>query len=208
MTGVKGFDFRASEERLIGIAGPMASGSYTMGEHLADKYRFMHFSIREFLRGEALSQNRDPNRRTLLEINQQLHSEDGLAVMCLKGIERWEEREDRGLEGLVISGIRILGDAEEVKLRGGTLVYLDAFVANRYLWARHRDPNLTELTGHFAFKEKDDKQYRGVGGPTAPNLQEVRALADVDLHNTQSNPDDTREFMLHKDSVLKSVVRP
>lgn len=52
-------------------------------------------------------------------------------LFAFKGIAQWDEQREEFPGGLVVSGIRILGEAEEIKDQNGTVVFIDAIVEER-----------------------------------------------------------------------------
>src|SRR5579875_3462272 len=110
------------ESKLVGLSGTLGSGKDTAANHLVNEHGFMHVSLGDVLRVEARRQGRDTERPTLIEIGMRLREKYGsLGALCIKGIEQWAEQRERYVGGLVISGVRVLGEAQEIKDQKGTL---------------------------------------------------------------------------------------
>lgn len=175
--------------KLAGISGTFCSGKDTGSRHLEER-GFMHVSTGDILRAEATRQGRDHERPTLIEIAVELNRQYGsLGARVLKGIEQWEERREHFLGGLVVSGLRVLGEAEEIHTQNGTLLFTDAPVQIRYERAKTRaieegrTVELADIGSLEDFIESERVELEGLGGPERPNLRAVETIADVVIQN-------------------------
>lgn len=178
---------KGTQSKLVGLSGTLGSGKDTVASHLVDKYRFMHVSLGDVLRVEARRQGRDTERPTLIEIGMRLREEYGsLGALCIKGIEQWDEQRAKFAGGLVISGVRVLGEAQEIKDQNGTLVFIDAPAEERYrrLVARNRDYETSRTFEEFVAHEKIELD--GLGGTNSPHLRAVERISDEVIQNIGS----------------------
>lgn len=175
---------------LIGLSGTLGSGKDTVASHLVNEHGFMHVSTGDVLRIEAKRQGRDTERPTLIEIGMRLRKLYGsLGALCLKGIAQWDEQRESFPGGLVVSGIRVVGEAEEIQDQNGTLVFIDAPVEERYrrLIARARDYEVSKTFDEFVAHE--EIELHGLGGANSPHLRAIEAIADTVLQNTGTEAD-------------------
>lgn len=198
---------KATSPKLAGIGGTFCSGKDTGSRYLEER-GFMHVSCGDILRAEATRQGRDHERPTLVEIGVELNRQYGsLGARVLKGIERWEESRDQFLGGLVVSGLRVVGEAEEIQFQKGTLIFTDAPVRTRYERAKARaieEGRTVELGGVGSvedFIESERAELEGLGGPERPNLRGVEAIADAVIQNVGTRA----EYFQNLDRVLGLV---
>ncbi len=59
---------------IIGITGTLGAGKGTVVDYLKEKYGFVHFSVREFLRGEVLKRGMEPNRDSFTSVANDLRA--------------------------------------------------------------------------------------------------------------------------------------
>jgi len=180
-----------SGSKLIGIAGTLGAGKDTLAEHLVKTKGFLHVSTGDVLRVEATARGLDPTHRpTLIEIGIELRATHGMGALSLKGAEQWQERRDEFAGGLVVSGIRILGEATGIQDQGGTVVFVDGPAEIRY-------KNIMQKRGraegtfntYEEFIEYEAKEMYGLLGPDSPNLSAIRGIADVHLWNSGKEED-------------------
>lgn len=194
-----------SPHKLVGLSGTLGSGKDTVASHLVTEHGFMHVSTGDVLRIEAKRQGRDTERPTLIEIGMRLRELYGsLGALCLKGIAQWDEQREEFPGGLVVSGIRILGEAEEIKDQNGTVVFIDAPVEERYrrLIARNRDYEVSKTFDEFVAHE--EIELHGLGGASSPHLRAIEGMAHTVLQNTGTEADIISEI----DTLLGFTIPP
>lgn len=172
---------------IIGLAGTFASGKDTLAHYLVQHYNFLHVSTSDMVRQEALKERGSIERPVLHEVADKLRHTHGAGVMVDLAIKLFEaklaERED--YKGLVVSGLRSLGEAKAIKAAGGTLVFTDAPIEIRYerMVSRQRDAE-TRLTLD-EFKAQEAKELEAVDDSDAAfNILGIRDMADVRLVNS------------------------
>lgn len=183
-------NFDNQKFKLGGISGTFCAGKDTGALHLTDK-GFMHVSTGDVLRAEATKLGKDHKRDTLIDISVELRrNHGGIGAIVLKAIEQWEEQQETFKSGLIISGIRVLGEAGVLKSLGGTLLFVDAPVEMRYARAKKRateDGRTIELIGIKSladFIESERAELEGLRGPERPNLRGIEKIANKVIQNT------------------------
>ena len=174
-------------KQLIGVSGTLCAGKDTAARYLADRYGYMHVSTGDVLRSEATRQGKDHERVTLIEIAVQLRKAQGnMGALIHAALHQWRAKQADFPDGLVISGLRVLAEAEELKRLGGILLFLDAPVVMRYerLRQRHRDGEMIRNLQDFIAYEQTEMD--GSGGSERPYLRGISSIADIVLQNAGS----------------------
>lgn len=173
-------------KHILGLAGTFASGKDTLAHYLVREYNYHHISTSDMVRQEALKERGSIERPVLHEVANQLRHTHGAGVMVDLAIKTFaaklQERDD--YDGLVVSGLRSLGEAKAIKAAGGTLVFIDAPLEVRYerMVSRKRDDE-TRLTLE-EFKVQEAKELTPNGeGDEAFNILGIRDMSDVVVFN-------------------------
>jgi dephospho-CoA kinase len=174
-----------NSSRIIGLTGTFASGKDTLANYLVAEKNFMHFSTSDILRQEALRLRGSTERPVLFEVANQLRRERGADVFVQISLEMYRGHTDKKYAGVIISGIRSIGEVEAIHQQGGTMVFVDAPVETRYerMASRQRDAE-SQLTFE-EFKAGEEKEL-ALADPTdkaVQNLSAMRKMADVHLIN-------------------------
>lgn len=190
----------SANTQLVGLAGTLNAGKDTGAEHLAERYGFLHVSTSNILRAEAERYKLTPDRVTLTDIGINLRREyNSEAALVIMAIERWQAERDRYMGGLVVTGLRVIGEAEEVRKRNGRLLFVDAPIEVRYarMIARQRDAETTQTLEQF--KERSLIEFEGVPDDRKqPNLRAIMGISRV-LHNDLNDP---KPFLRELDEIL------
>ncbi|MGH7234521.1 MAG: AAA family ATPase [Candidatus Saccharimonadales bacterium] len=174
--------------KLVGLSGTFYAGKDTAADYLEKHFGFMHVSTGDVLREEADSQGKDHKRDTLIEIGVELRKLYGsLGALVIRGIEKWERQRESYPGGLVVSGLRLVGESMEIKNQHGKLLFIDAPVGVRYERAKESTSagkNKHDLPGSLEqFIESERAELEGIGGVERPNLRGVQAIADETILN-------------------------
>jgi dephospho-CoA kinase len=170
--------------KIIGLAGTFASGKDTLAHHLVTRYNFLHVSTSDMVRAVAEAEYGNIERPTLVRTANELREKRGPGVLAELSLERYEEDQDK-YDGVVVSGVRSLGEVEIIRKTGGTMVFVDAPMELRYqrIKARHRS-NEEKLTFE-QFKASEELEEHAVhDNPYVQDLIGVKELSDVLLFNT------------------------
>ena len=170
--------------RIIGLAGTFASGKDTLAHHLVTNYNFLHVSTSDMVRAVAEAEYGNIERPTLFKTANELREKRGPGVLVELSLERYEEDQDK-YDGVVISGVRSLGEVEVLKKTGGTMVFIDAPMRLRFerVKARHRS-NEEKLTFEEFKTSEEIEEHAEHTDPYVQDLLGVKELSDVLLFNT------------------------
>ena len=176
--------------RFILISGPLGAGKNTAADHFAQTEGLLHVSSSDILRDEARERGAEADREGLSAVALELHREyDTLGALTLLCMERWQAQMDEYSAGLVISGIRIVADAQEAKDHQAKLLYVDAprHIRIQRILARNRDGDAQVSVE--ARTERDIVEYEGTDDPGAPCLRGIQSLSHVVLQNDRTIPE-------------------
>ena len=197
-----GGEFEEYGAQFVGLAGTLGAGKDTGADHLAESHNFLHVSTGDLLRDVARRQGLDTDRNTLVELGIQLRQEYGSqGALIIKAIEQWREERDRHMGGLVVTGMRAIGEAQEILNNGGALLFVDAPVETRYhrILARQRDGETSKSLNQFI--EHDIIEFDGDRyDATRPNLGAIKRMSQLVLKNSSN---DVRSFIYELDHELR-----
>lgn len=169
---------------IIGLSGTFASGKDTLAHHLINAHDFYHVSTGDLVRAVAMELHGNTERPTLVSTANQLRAERGSGVLVELALEAFKDKQNL-YKGLVISGIRSLGEAEALKNSGGQLIFIDAPVEKRYQWAMARmRANEHKLTFKEFQASEEAEMHSARSSDTAQNIAAVKELANINIQNT------------------------
>ena len=130
--------------RIIGITGTLGAGKGTVVEYLKEKYGFVHFSVRDFLKEEVLRRGLEPNRDSFTQVANELRAAHSPSYVtdCLY------ERAARQPHDAVIESIRTPGEIDALQAKG-----------NFRLWAVDADPEIRYSRAVLRNSETDHVSY-------------------------------------------------
>lgn len=168
---------------IIGLSGTFASGKDTLSHHLVQTYNFMHISTGDMVRAVAEAEYGNTERPTLVKTANELRAKRGPGVLAELAVERFEE--ERGsYTGVVISGIRSLGEANVIQAKGGVIVFVDAPIEVRYQRIKDRHRANEELLSFEEFKASEDVESNALhDNPAIQDIPGVRDMADIVVFN-------------------------
>jgi len=161
---------------------------------LVNERGFMHVSLGDLIREDTQAIYGNTNRPTLFKHANELRADFGPGVLVEMAQTRFAEANEE-YRGLVISGVRSIGEAEQIKHSKGTLIFVDADSKIRYerAFARKRDLEATITYKEFiASEEKELDKPRDNKGEQ--NLLGVKDLADFTVDNGGTEEELIREF--------------
>lgn len=177
---------------IIGLAGTFASGKDTLAHHLVKNYDFLHISTGDMLRQEAMKTHGSIERPVLHEVGTTLRQAKGAGFLVELALQTFtakrQERDD--YKGLVVSGLRSLGEAKAIKTAGGVLVFVDAPIEVRFkrMAERKRDQETKLTLEEFAAQEANELAVEG-NDDAAFNILGIKDMSDHILDNGQSLKD-------------------
>lgn len=164
--------------RIIGITGTLGAGKGTVVEYLKEKYGFVHFSVRDFLKEEVLRRGMEPNRDSFTQVANELRAAHSPSYVtdCLY------ERAAQQPHDAVIESIRTPGEIDSLQAKG-----------NFRLWAVDADPEIryrravlrNSETDHVTYETflANERREMSSTDPNKQNLSVCIARADAVLQN-------------------------
>ena len=163
---------------IIGITGTLGAGKGTVVEYLKEKYGFVHFSVRDFLKEQVLRRGMELNRDSFTQVANELRAAHSPSYVtdCLY------ERAAQQSHDAVIESIRTPGEIDALQAKG-----------NFQLWAVDADPEIRYKRAVLRNSETDHVSYETFlaneqremtsSDPNKQNLSTCIARADVVLQN-------------------------
>lgn len=178
---------------IIGLVGHPSCGKDTVADYLVEKYEFVHVStsnlIRDYIKENNLG---EPTRENMLTVGNELRRKSGPGILSTMSLAKNADR-------LAISGIRVIGEAETIKLAGGKIICVTAPLESRYARAQARG-RVGENITLDKFKQAEDKELTN----SDLNAQNVNAVIDM-ANFTISNEGTLEELYKKVDEVLQQV---
>lgn len=176
--------------QFVVVTGKEGSGKDSYGDHLAE-HRYMHVSAGDVLRARARAQGfKDSIPRSVLSrIGDELKQEFGPSPIVKSTIAEYKRQQENFPAGLVISGLRRVGELTAFKDCGAVQVWIEADDDRRFTNQSQRGRG--DQQDREAFLERSRKEYYGDtdGGGDGVNLQAIESLADCVVVNDGSLED-------------------
>lgn len=184
----------------IGLAGTLNAGKDSLGDILHKEHGFLHVSTGDMVRLMKKREFGADSPKALLLRNDpyinKLRAEKGPGFLIEAIYEDWLAQKDMFPGGFVASGIRAIGEAEEIQRLNGIIIFVDADPKVRYERAvtRARDANEKGRTfEEFLATERSETDV----DPEDKNIQNLPAMkrmADIIIENDH---DDVETFQEH-----------
>jgi len=164
--------------QIIGLAGTFAAGKDTISDALGKDFGYHHISTGDMVRELAQKRHSSVERPILYETAQELRREEGPGALVIEALKH----PDRPL---VITGLRSLGEANEIKKAGGLLVFVDAPIKIRYerMQSRARDEE-TRLSLE-AFKAFEETELCSGESDSDFNIRGIGEMSDVKIDSSR-----------------------
>lgn len=166
----------SNKPQLIGIAGSFASGKDTVAHRLVADFGFTHVSTSDIVREIALKERDSIERPVLFEVADQHRKRDGAGVFVRHALQKPRP--------LVVTGLRSLGEAKELKRHGGKLLFIDAPVEVRYERMKSRLRDAETSLNLEEFKANEEKEWHAGDDDASFNLSGIKSMADATIDNT------------------------
>ena len=174
----------------IAIIGREGSGKDSYGNYLAQR-GYMHVSAGDVMRSRARELGyTDPIPRSVLsKVGDEMKREFGSSPITEMTIAAYGLQKAKYPEGLVISGLRRVGELKSYKNHGAVLLWINADDERRFANQNHR--SRTDQQDLKSFLERSNLEYYGStdGGEDGVNLQAVEAMADCRVENNSTLED-------------------
>lgn len=182
--------------RIIGIAGTFAGGKDTLANYLVEHFNYRHYSTGDMVREESMQQKGSIERPVLHEVANNMRKTYGAGYFAQKALDKLADHGDAA--GIVVSGLRSLGEAKAVMQSGGVLMFVDAPVEIRYerMKARQRDDETVKTPEQF--KQGEAAEWFSGDNDADFNMRGIKAMAPLQINNASGLED----FLLHARQLL------
>lgn len=182
---------------IVGVSGTFSSGKDTLAVHLQEKYGFMNISTGDIVREIATSERGSVERPILVEVANGLRHKYGGAILVEKALDRYHNS-IRNYPGVIITGIRSLGEAKAIKSLGGTLVFVDAPIELRFSRMQKRQRDGESRITLDAFRQRESQEMHSGMTDADFNIAEIEKISDIKLNNNA----DLQTFFNNADKLL------
>lgn len=170
--------------KIIGIAGTLGAGKDTASSLLESSLNYMHISTSDMVRAESVRVHRSIDRDKLQATARSIRIAEGAGALSLRAIQQFRtERLSRELGGVIVSGIRAVGEAEAVQDNGGVVLFIDAPVEVRHarIASRRREGEVTATLQEFI-----DFETQELTGASASDqsINGIRVIANHIITNS------------------------
>jgi len=176
--------------KIIGISGTNGSGKDTLGEILAKDYGWLFVSISDLLRHEAVRRGLAVERHNLRAISAEWRKQFGPGVLMDRAVEEYKNQTQH-FNGLVISNLRNIGEANRVHELGVKIVWIDAEPQIRFQRTTSRGRSAEDAKTFQQFLQEEQDEMRDSGDENSLHMAGVKDKADIFLMN---NSDDLDKF--------------
>jgi dephospho-CoA kinase len=172
---------------IIGIAGTLSSGKDTIAKYLEENKGFLHPSTSDMLRAEKKRVFGDSPEALLVRNDpyaNKLRIERGAGFLIEMA---YAEFLSSNRPGLVISGIRAIGEVEKLREIGGKFIFVDADPKKRYERAQSRARDIQDKMSFDDFMAQEASESDGIDqtDKNVQNLPAMKRMADVVLYNNE-----------------------
>jgi dephospho-CoA kinase len=185
---------------VVGVAGTLSSGKDTISKFLEANKGFLHVSTSDMLRAEKRRIYGDTEEAILLRSDpfaNNLRKERGAGILVELA---YSDFLTRSYPGLVVSGIRSIGEVEKLQEIGGKFIFVDADPKKRYERAQSRARDIQDKMSFddFMAQEASESDNIDQSDKTVQNLPAMKDMADVVLYNNE----DLDAFLAAADKVI------
>ncbi len=175
--------------QLIGIAGTNGSGKDTVGQVLADNYKFLFISVTDILREELVRRGLPIERENLRQLSAEWRRQSGLGVLIDRAIAIYEQQPADRYLGLAIASLRNPGEVMRVHELHGKVLWLDADPAIRYqrVQAHTSERGAMRATedrkSYQQFLDEEKAEMQHSGDAATLSMADVKKEADIFITN-------------------------
>ncbi len=172
---------------IFGICGTFASGQDTTGLILAKKHQLFFVSTSDIVRQFAQAERGSIERPVLKEVATELRQNYGGSILVDRALDTFKLSDNQN--GVVVTGIRTLGEAKAIKNAGGKIIFTDAPVEIRFqrMVNRARDNEKNITINEFIAREL---QEASTGASDADfNRNSIANIADIKIINDKTLAD-------------------
>lgn len=172
------------KQLIIGVTGTFGSGKDTVASVLEKDYNLLHVSTSDIVREKSMERHGSIERNPYLqETATYYRKEFGGDYFARQAYKRYQDQAER-YNGVVITGIRSLGEARAIHDLGGIMVQVDAPIEVRYgrMVDRQRDAESQMTLDEF--KASEAKERTGGDDDASFNIDKLAEMADVKIDNS------------------------
>lgn len=157
--------------QIIGMAGMFASGKDTLAEYLVETRGYKHLSTGDMVREIAQEKHGSIERPVLFITAKELRETEGPGALVIEALKKGQP--------IVITGIRSLGEMNEIHKAGGIMVFVDAPLEIRYERMRSRSRDKEHMLSIEEFAANEQKEWYGGPLDSDFNLRDIKQRADT-----------------------------
>lgn len=174
----------------IAVTGPEASGKDVYAG-LLTKMGYLHIAAGDVIRERARSLGfTDPiPRSTLSQVGDAMKEEFGPSPITQSSLATYEAQRVQFPAGLVISGLRRVGELTAFKEHGAIALWIAASDDQRYANQQNRARGDQQSREEFLARSRAEYFGTTEGGTDGVNLQAIESLADCKITNDGSLDD-------------------
>lgn len=164
--------------KIIGITGTLGAGKGTIVDYLKEHYGYRHYSVRGYLKEEALRRGMELNRDTFVVVANDLRAKNGPSYI----IDQLYLQAAKCGENAIIESVRTPGEVESLRKRGHFLLFgVDADPKIRY----ERVVGRGSETDHISFETflENEEREMGSNNPNHQNIGRCMYMADYVFTN-------------------------
>jgi dephospho-CoA kinase len=166
---------------IIGISGTFSSGKDTLAAHLSKKYGFLIVNTGDIVREAAMQQYGSIERPVLHEVATSLRKQYGGGVLVERALRIGAMSENA--TGVVVTGIRSMGEAKRIIQENGYMIFIDAPIEIRYERMKGRKRDNETLISLEEFTQRENKE-RASGDTDADfNIDKIKEISQIKLIN-------------------------
>lgn len=162
---------------IIGLAGTFASGKDSLARHFEEAYNIKHISTADIVRTYAQEKYGSIERPVLYKTANELRDTKGAGILSELALEQYESYKESYPGGVCVSAFRAWAEAEEIKKRGGVIIFTDAPVKTRYIRTIKRARDGEKFNTFEEFKAREAKENGEVNSEFS--ISGIKPRADI-----------------------------
>lgn len=171
------------DNMIYGIAGTFGSGKDTVAKQLAGERNLLFISTSDMVRKIALEQKGSVERPVLREVATEIRNKYGGGILAEKSLDEFYK--STGYKGVVVTGIRSLGEVKSITDAGGKIIFVDADIKIRYERMVQRARDQESLVSFEEFAKRENIESAGDSNDKSFNIMAISKIADITIVNNK-----------------------